>query len=170
VRSFNRRWGKTFPEPEPVLTSTPKILGLDGKAKMSKSIGNTIALAEADASIRKKLAGAATDPQRVRREDPGDPDQCNVYTLHTFFSDDARRAWVRQGCTTAGIGCKDCKDALADNLIAHLQPIRARKAELVAQPARVAEVLADGAARASSIAKRTMADVRGKLGLWPGSE
>ncbi len=166
ARAFNRRWGKTFPEPEPVLSSTPKILGLDGKGKMSKSIGNTIALGENDKQIRKKLARAATDPQRERREDPGDPNKCNVYTLHKFFSDDAKLAWVREGCTTAGIGCKDCKDALADNLIEHLTPIRARKAELVADPDGVAATLAAGADKASVIAMLTMADVRKKLGLW----
>jgi tryptophanyl-tRNA synthetase len=166
TRAFNRRWGKTFPEPEPVLSSTPKILGLDGKAKMSKSIGNTIALGESDKQIRKKLARAATDPQRERREDPGDPNKCNVYTLHEFFSDEAKLAWVREGCTTAGIGCKDCKDALADNMIEHLVPIRKRKAELTADPDRVSAILASGTERASAIAKKTMADVRKKLGLW----
>jgi len=166
VRAFNRRWGKLFPEPDPVLSSTPKILGLDGKAKMSKSVGNTIALGETDKQIRKKLARAMTDPQRERREDPGDPKVCNVYTLHESFSDDERQAWVREGCTTAGIGCSDCKKALADNIIEHLEPIRQRKAELVAAPERVDQVLADGAERARTIAKQTMADVRKKLGLW----
>ncbi|RMH40927.1 MAG: tryptophan--tRNA ligase [Deltaproteobacteria bacterium] len=167
VRAFNRRWGKVFPEPEPVLSSTPKILGLDGKAKMSKSIGNTIALSEDERSIRKKLARAATDPARVTRDDPGDPDKCNVYTLHTFFSDDACKRWVRDGCTTAGIGCKDCKTALADNIVSHLAPIQARKAQLAADPDGVADTLARGAARAKEIASRTMAEVRDKLGLWP---
>jgi tryptophanyl-tRNA synthetase len=166
ARAFNRRWGKTFPEPAPLLSSTPKILGLDGKAKMSKSIGNTIALSEDDKSIRKKLARAATDPQRVHREDPGDPDVCNVHTLHTFFSDAERIAWVREGCTTAGIGCSDCKKALADNVIEHLLPIRKRKSELVADPDRVATVLRGGAERASAVASKTMGEVRNKLGLW----
>jgi tryptophanyl-tRNA synthetase len=166
VRAFNRRWGKLFPEPEPVLSSTPKILGLDGKAKMSKSIGNTIALGETDKQIRKKLARAVTDPQRERREDPGDPEVCNIYALHKFFSDDERLEWVREGCTTAGIGCSDCKKALGDNIIELLTPIRNRKAELVEAPDHVSAVLAAGAERASTIAQRTMGEVRKKLGLW----
>ncbi len=166
ARAFNRRWGELFPEPEPLLTSTPKILGLDGKAKMSKSVGNTISLGETDKQIRKKLNKAFTDPNRATREDPGDPDVCNIYSLHKFFSDDERLAWVRDGCTTAGIGCGDCKKALADNLIEHLTPIRKRKAELVADEAGVADILADGAARARDMAQATMAEVRDKLGLW----
>lgn len=166
VRAFNRRWGKCFPEPEPLLSSTPKILGLDGQAKMSKSIGNTIALGATDKTIRKSLARAVTDPKRVTREDPGNPADCNIYTLHKFFSSDEEQAWVRQGCTTAGIGCVDCKNKLGDNVIAHLQPIRERRAALAAEPDRVGEVLHAGAARAREVAHKTMADVRTKLGLW----
>jgi tryptophanyl-tRNA synthetase len=166
ARSFNRRWGKVFPEPEPALSSTPKILGLDGEAKMSKSMDNTIALGATDKVIRKSLARAATDPARVTREDPGDPDRCNVHTLHTFFTGPEQLQWVRNGCSTAGIGCVDCKTALADNLITHLQPIRARKAELLAQPETVPNLLARGAERARAVAARTMGEVRKKLGLW----
>lgn len=168
ARGFNRRWGKVFPEPEPVLSSTPKILGLDGKSKMSKSLGNTIPLGATDKKIRKSLAQAATDPARVTREDPGDPDKCNVYTIHKFFSSDEDRAWVRQGCTTAGIGCVDCKTRLADNMIAHLAPIRERRSELAADPDRVADILASGAGKARETAQKTMAQVRKKLGLYAG--
>src|SRR5262245_12844473 len=100
VRRFNARWGDVFPEPQPLLSTTPKILGLDGKAKMSKSLGNTITLNEPEASIRQKLATAATDPKRVRRKDPGNPDDCNVYTLHKFFSTEPQLDWVQKGCTT----------------------------------------------------------------------
>lgn len=166
VRKFNARWGDVFPEPQPMLSSTPKILGLDGQAKMSKSIGNTITLGESDESIRKKLAVAATDPARVRRKDPGNPDACNVHTLHTFFSDAERVKWVREGCTSAAIGCLECKSALADNVIAHLAPIRARREELAAKPERVTEMLRAGAERARAVARETMAEVRAKLGLW----
>lgn len=166
ARGFNKRWGKVFPEPAELLSSTPKILGLDGAAKMSKSLGNTIALSATDAQIRKALARAATDPQRERREDPGDPDKCNVFTLHTFFSDDERQAWVRQGCTTAGIGCLDCKTALADNVIAHLGPYRERREALQADEGRVREILAAGAARARKTAQDTLVQVRKKIGLW----
>jgi tryptophanyl-tRNA synthetase len=149
-----------------LLSSTPKILGLDGQAKMSKSIGNTIALGEDDESIRKKLATAATDPARVRRKDPGNPDVCNIHTLHSFFSDAERIQWVRSGCTTAAIGCIDCKGALADNVIAHLQPIRERKKQLQANPERVEAILREGAHKARTAAQRTIADVRERVGLW----
>ena len=97
VRRFNARFGETFAEPQPLFSTTPKILGLDGQAKMSKSLGNTIALAEADAAIWDKLRTAATDPARVKRTDPGTPEKCNIYTLHKFFSDEARQS----KCTSA---------------------------------------------------------------------
>jgi tryptophanyl-tRNA synthetase len=165
ARRFNARWGEVFPEAAALLSSTPKILGLDGHAKMSKSIGNTITLGESDDAIRAKLKTAATDPARVRRTDPGNPDVCNVYTLHRFFSGADDQAWVREGCTTAGIGCIQCKSKLADNVIAHLAPIRARKAELSAQPDKVRAILRDGAVRARAIAAQTMAEVWHKLGV-----
>ncbi len=166
ARGFNRRFGKVFPEPEPALSSTPKILGLDGQAKMSKSLGNTISLSANDKQIRKSLARAATDPARERREDVGDPDKCNVFTLHKFFSTDSDRSWVREGCTTAAIGCVDCKGRLSDNVIEHLEPIRARRADLEANPERVGQILGAGALKASETAAKTMAQVRKKLGLY----
>jgi tryptophanyl-tRNA synthetase len=169
ARRFNARWGETFPEPRPLLTPTPKILGLDGKAKMSKSLGNTLQLGEPEEELRAKLATAATDPRRVRRKDPGNPDDCNIGTMHKFFSDEARLRWVYEGCTTAGIGCLECKRALADNAIAHLAPIRARKAELTAHPGRVEEILAEGARRAREVARATLAEVRERMGVWTRS-
>ena len=165
ARAFNSRWGKLFPEPEASLLTTPKILGLDGQAKMSKSLGNTIALSATDAQIRKSLARAATDPARVTRQDPGDPFKCNVYTLHTFFSTEEDLQWVRAGCTTAGIGCLDCKTRLSDNVIEHLTPIRTRRMELAETPEVVAEVMDRGRERASQTARKTMAEVRKKIGL-----
>lgn len=165
ARGFNTRWGRLFPEPEEKLSSTPKILGLDGQAKMSKSLDNTIPLGAEDGQIRKALARAATDPARVKREDPGDPEKCNVHTLHTFFSPPEQLEWVRTGCRTAGIGCLDCKNALADNVISHLTPIRLRREELTAAPGQVDAVVERGRARASETAKRTMAEVKKKLGL-----
>jgi tryptophanyl-tRNA synthetase len=166
ARAFNTRWGKLFSEPEALLSPTPKLLGLDGKAKMSKSLGNTIALAATDKQIRKSLAQAATDPARVTREDPGNPELCNIHTLHRFFSDEERQAWVRQGCSTAGIGCVDCKGALADNVIAHLGDYRRRREALRGSPERVSEILARGADKARAAAGRTMDEVHKKLGLW----
>jgi tryptophanyl-tRNA synthetase len=165
VRRFNARFGDTFAEPQPLFSTTPKILGLDGQAKMSKSLGNTIALAESDAAIWDKLRTAATDPARVKRTDPGTPEKCNVYTLHKFFSDAARQAEVHTGCTTAGIGCIDCKKLLLEGVKADLGRIRARGEALRADPARVDAILAQGATRARAVAVETMKKVRAKLGL-----
>jgi tryptophanyl-tRNA synthetase len=166
AKSFNHRWGKTFPEAQPMLTETPKLLGLDGKQKMSKSLGNYIPLQADDKKLRKLLGRAVTDEKRVNREDPGDPDVCNVYTMHKFFSSEADLAWVREGCTTAGIGCVDCKGRLADNIGAHFAAYRERRADLLAHPERVKEILYAGAEKARAIATKTMSEVRTKLGLW----
>jgi tryptophanyl-tRNA synthetase len=165
VRRFNARFGETFVEPQPLFSTTPKILGLDGKAKMSKSLGNTIALGEPDAAIWEKLRTAATDPARVRRTDPGNPLVCNIYTLHRFFSDEARLEAVREGCTTAGIGCIDCKKWLFEGIARDLGAIRARAETLRQDPARVDQVLAAGAARAQTVARETMQRVRQRIGI-----
>jgi tryptophanyl-tRNA synthetase len=140
-------------------------LGLDGQAKMSKSLGNTISLSEPDAAIWEKLRGAATDPQRARRTDPGNPLVCNIYTLHRFFSDDARQEAVRTGCTTAGIGCIDCKKWLLEGVSSDLGVIRERAAALRADPARVDAILAAGAARARQVARAAMERVRQRMGI-----
>jgi tryptophanyl-tRNA synthetase len=164
VRKWNARFGETFVEPQPLFSSTPKILGLDGQAKMSKSLGNTISLREPDDAIWAKLRTAATDPARVRRTDPGDPEKCNVYTLHRFFSDDQRQADVRAGCTTAGIGCIDCKKWLLEGIKADFDRMRARREELVASNT-IDAILAEGAARARTTARETLTQVRQNLGL-----
>jgi tryptophanyl-tRNA synthetase len=170
ARSFNHRWGKVFPECEPLLTELPKLLGLDGKKKMSKSLGNHVPLAvfgpPGTPALRKLLARAVTDEKRVAREDPGNPDDCNIATIHKAVSSADDLAWMRQGCTTAAIGCVDCKARLADNLGAHFASYAERRAELVANPQRVRDILEQGAARARAIAQRTMAEVHKKLGLW----
>jgi tryptophanyl-tRNA synthetase len=165
VRRFNGRFGETFPEPEALYSSTPKILGLDGQAKMSKSIGNTISLREDDAQIWEKLRTAATDPARIRRADPGDPDKCNIFSLHKFFSSEERQAEVRKGCTSAGIGCIECKKWLLEGVKADFERIRARRAELLSAPDAIDEILAEGAAKAREVAQATMADVRARLGI-----
>src|SRR3954447_20572754 len=165
VRRFNARFGDTFAEPQPLFSTTPKILGLDGQAKMSKSLGNTIALGEADPAIWDKLRTAATDPARVKRTDPGTPEKCNIYTLHKFFSDEQRLKDVHTGCTTAGIGCIDCKKMLFEGVKADLGGIRARVDELRADPARVDAILARGAGDARKVAVETMARVRARLGI-----
>src|SRR5262245_48680058 len=172
ARSFNHRWGKVFPECEPLLTNLPKLLGLDGKKKMSKSLGNHIPLSvfgdgpAADKQLRKLLGRAVTDEKRVTRDDPGNPDDCNIGTMHKALSSAEDLAWVYQGCTTPGIGCVDCKGKLADTMTAHFARYVERRAELLAAPERVQAILEDGAAKARAIAQRTMAEVHKKLGLW----
>lgn len=167
ARSFNHRWGKVFPECEAKLTETPKVLGLDGKQKMSKSLGNHIPLSALDEKpLRKLLGRMVTDEKRVERTDPGDPDVCNVFSFHKIFSTAEDHAWVRAGCTTAGIGCVDCKGRLAERMLEHFAGYRERRAALVAHPERVDEILRAGADKARTIARKTMAEVHGKLGLW----
>ena len=166
VRRFNARFGETFLEPQPLFSTTPKILGLDGQAKMSKSLGNTIALSEPDKAVWDKLRAAATDPARVKRTDPGTPEKCNIFTLHKFFSDDAQQAAVHAGCTTASIGCIDCKKILFEGIKTELAQIRARADALRADPERVDEILARGAADARKVAAETMKRVRERLGLY----
>jgi tryptophanyl-tRNA synthetase len=165
VRKFNARFGETFVEPQPLFSNTPKILGLDGQAKMSKSLGNTIALSESDPAIWDKLRTAATDPARVKRTDPGTPEKCNIYTLHKFFSGPERQAEVHTGCTTAGIGCIDCKKMLLEGVKVDLARIRERGEALRADPGKVDEILARGAAQARAVAIETMKRVRQRLGL-----
>ncbi|HJX65030.1 MAG TPA: tryptophan--tRNA ligase [Polyangia bacterium] len=165
VRKWNARFGQTFAEPEALFSSTPKILGLDGQAKMSKSLGNTISLRESDEAAWNKLRTAATDPARMRRTDAGDPDKCNIFSLHKFFSSAERQAEVRAGCTTAGIGCIDCKKWLFEGVTADLHRIRARREELLAAPQAVDTILTEGARRARVVAADTMARVRQCLGI-----
>jgi tryptophanyl-tRNA synthetase len=165
VRRWNARFGETFAEPQPLFSTTPKVLGLDGKGKMSKSLGNTIGLREPEKIVWEKLRTAATDPARVRRTDPGNPDICNIFTLHKFFSDAPRQAEVRVGCTTAGIGCIDCKKLLLEGLKTDLAAIQERAEKLRANPDGVDEVLRAGAERARKVARDTMGRVRERLGL-----
>lgn len=169
-REIARRWNARFeegyfPEPQPRLTPTRRILGLDGQSKMSKSIGNTVALLEEPAAIWEKLRPAVTDPARVRRTDPGNPDVCNIFQLHKAFSDAATVQHVDVQCRTAGWGCIDCKKVLAASMEVELVPIRARAAELAAKPSMVTEALGDGAARARRVARATMDEVRERMGL-----
>jgi tryptophanyl-tRNA synthetase len=134
---------------------------------MSKSLGNHIPLtATTDKPLRKLLSRAVTDEKRVTREDPGNPDDCNVYTMHKSFSSEDDLAWVREGCTTAGIGCVDCKGRLAENIVKHFAPYHARRAELIANPDRVKQILYAGAEKARAMASKTMDEVRAALGLW----
>ena len=154
-----------FPEPKPLLTPTRRVMGLDGKAKMSKSLGNTIELLEDPASIWEKLRPAATDPKRVRRTDPGTPEVCNIYHLHKAFSPPATVEHVAVQCRTAGWGCLDCKKVLHESMERELAPIRARAKELAANPKKLSETLAAGADHAHKVARETMGEVKTKMGL-----
>jgi tryptophanyl-tRNA synthetase len=157
-------------EPGHLLTPTPRIPGLDGR-KMSKSYNNTITLSESDDDIRKKTKVMVTDPARKRRTDPGNPDICPVYDWHKLFStperDPGRLDWVRTGCTTAGIGCIECKSAMAENLIKWITPVRERRLDYEQHPKKALEFLDAGSAKARESAKQTMERVRTAIFNWP---
>ena len=158
---------KILVEPEVLLTEAPKLPGLDGQ-KMSKSYGNAIELRESPESVTKKIRTMPTDPARVKRSDPGDPERCPVWQLHQVYSDDARRDWVRAGCTTAGIGCLECKQPVIDAVLAELAPMRERAQAYIDDPTLVRNIIADGCDRARRLASETMRDVREAMGLWYG--
>jgi tryptophanyl-tRNA synthetase len=165
-RKFNAKFGvEYFPEPKPLLTPTRRIMGLDGNAKMSKSLGNTVGLLESDDEIWQKLRPAMTDPQRVRKSDPGRPEVCNIFQLHKAFSAEPTVEHVRQQCETAGWGCMDCKKVLHESMVQELTPIRRRAEQLDAEPQQVLDALASGAATARGLAQETMRQVREIVGL-----
>src|SRR6266567_9346683 len=149
-----------FPEPQPLLTTTARVMGLDGRAKMSKSMGNTIGLLESPESIWVKLRPAVTDPKRIKRTDPGTPEVCNIYHLHKAFSTPSTVEHVALQCSTAGWGCIDCKKVLAESMETELVPIRRRAAELAAAPTGIDDALAAGADRCRRLAGETMRAVR----------
>jgi tryptophanyl-tRNA synthetase len=166
VRSFNHRYKtQVLIEPQMKTTEVPKVLGIDGKEKMSKSLNNHIELAATPEATKKRVLEMVTDPARIKRTDPGNPDICNVFTMHKTFSPQADVDMVNVECRRAGIGCVECKTLFAANLNRHLEPFRARRAEFAARPSAVDEVLDDGAKRAREIAQRTMAEVRDAVGL-----
>jgi len=151
-------------EPESLLTETPKLLGLDGQ-KMSKSADNAIMLREPPESVTQKVRKMQTDPARVRRSDPGNPEKCPVWNLHQVYSDSHTRDWVWQGCTTAGIGCLECKQPVIDAINKELKPIRERAAQYEEDPMLVRNIIQDGCEKASDLANDTMRDVREAMGL-----
>jgi tryptophanyl-tRNA synthetase len=171
-RVIARRWNAQFspdadffPEPKPLLTPTRRIMGLDGQTKMSKSLGNTIALLEPRESIWAKLRPAVTDPKRIKRTDPGTPEVCNIYHLHRAFSPPATVEHVAVQCSTAGWGCIDCKKVLAESIETELVPIRTRAEALRADPSLIDDALATGAAKCRAIAGETMTNVRRRMGF-----
>jgi tryptophanyl-tRNA synthetase len=155
---------KILVEPDVLLTEASRLQGLDGQ-KMSKSYGNTIALREAPESVEKKIRTMPTDPARVKRSDPGTPERCPVWSLHQVYSDETRKDWVRQGCTSAGIGCLECKQPIVDAVQAELAPMRERAQTYLDDPTLVRNIVADGCDRARRLATETMRDVREALGL-----
>jgi tryptophanyl-tRNA synthetase len=166
ARRFNARFGDTFPEPQPLHTKALKILGLDGKQKMSKSLGNSVQVSDPPEVIRKKISTAFTDETRLRRSDPGHPESCYVCGLQGYFASPEETARLHDGCRTATAGCVDSKRALAENMIRFLAPLRERSAELKAQPDQIRQILGDGAAAARRLAGETMRDVRERMGLF----
>jgi tryptophanyl-tRNA synthetase len=166
VRSFNYRYGThVLVEPAMKSTEVPKVLGTDGQQKMSKSLNNHIELAASPEETVQRVMTMVTDPQRIRRSDPGNPDVCNVFSMHKIFSSAEEVSRVDTECRRAGIGCVECKQLFARNLNARLEPFRMRRSELARDPEQVWEVLHDGARRAKVIAQQTMAEVREAVGL-----
>ncbi|HEU0283111.1 MAG TPA: tryptophan--tRNA ligase, partial [Gallionella sp.] len=151
-------------EPEAMLTAASKMPGLDGQ-KMSKSYNNTITLREDEASVGKKIRTMPTDPARVRRSDPGDPDKCPVWPLHQVYSSEQTKQWVMQGCKSAGIGCIECKQPVIDAVLAEQRPMRERAQQYLDDPALVRNIIADGCEKARKLASETMRDVREAMGL-----
>src|SRR5579875_3664763 len=169
ARRFNQFYKRAdgseiLPEPQVLLTPSPKLPGTDGR-KMSKSYGNTILLSDPEPEVRKKLKPMVTDPARVRRTDPGSPDKCPVGDLHKIFSSQETVAKVYDGCTSAGIGCIECKGWVADSIVRELAPIQERRSKYEQDLVRVQEVLNAGAKKASSRAEQTMQEVRMAMGL-----
>jgi tryptophanyl-tRNA synthetase len=168
ARRFNARYGDTFPECQAELTETPRIMGIDGDAKMSKSKGNFIGILESREEIWKKLAPAPTDPARVKRSDPGTPEKCNIYSYHRLATPEPDLSeYVAHGCRTAGIGCLDCKRKLLENLMTVLDPIQERYSSLAAKKTEVRDVLDRNAERCRQVSGRTILEVKEKMGLTP---
>jgi tryptophanyl-tRNA synthetase len=153
-----------LPEPQVLLTPTPKLPGLDGR-KMSKSYGNTIGLREEPDAVARKLRTMQTDPARVRRTDPGDPGKCPVWSLHEVYSDEPTRQWAASGCRSAGIGCLECKKPLIDRVVEEIGGIRQRAQEYVESPELVRSILAEGSEKAREAARETLDDVRRAMHL-----
>jgi tryptophanyl-tRNA synthetase len=166
VRSFNYRYHTdVLIEPQMKATETPKVLGIDGEQKMSKSLNNHIEMAATPKETTQRVMQMVTDPARIRRTDPGNPYICNVFSLHKVFSSVEEVAMVEVECQRAGIGCVDCKKIFARNLNNHLEPFRERRSELAQDSNYVWDVLRDGRERAHTIAQQTMAEVRQAIGL-----
>ncbi len=164
ARRFNNIFGETFPEPQAKLTNYPMVRGLNGGQKMGKSYDNHIELAATPEETLARIKTAVTDPARQRRNDPGHPDICNIYSLHQYFSEE-RALEISSQCKVAGIGCVECKKLLADNINSALKDFRERRALLAKDTDNIYETLNDGARRAQAIARETIREVKHKMGL-----
>jgi tryptophanyl-tRNA synthetase len=169
IRRFNFLYGAKLPEPRPIFTETPVLLGSDGR-KMSKSYGNTFALTQEEDDVKKTLRAMPTDPARVRRTDPGEPTKCPVYSYHKLFSKPEELPWVENGCRSAGIGCGDCKMKLAENINVLMAKPREKKKELLQSPDTLDSIIADGCQRARKQARETLEKVKDWTGFATGPE
>ena len=165
ARRFNARFGEVFPEPKVLLSEAPRIMGTDGKTKMSKSMNNYIGLLEPAEVIWEKLRTAATCEHRQRRSDPGHPEHCNIFSMHEAFSKPDQVAFIDHGCRTAGIGCIECKQVLFKSMMEEIGPIQNRVKEINEKPEYMIDVLKTGAARCKAIAEKVMNEVREKIGV-----
>jgi tryptophanyl-tRNA synthetase len=159
ARRFNFLYGQVFPEPEAILTQTPKILGID-RRKMSKSYGNTILLADSSEQTHVKVMQMITDPQRARRSDPGNPDVCNVFEFHKLYTDPQTTAQLNAQCRKAEIGCVECKKIMAEGLIQAMAPIREKRLYYEQHPEIVTEIIEESSRKARKVAQQTMTEVR----------
>jgi tryptophanyl-tRNA synthetase len=167
ARKFNMTYGDTFPEPVSFNTPGAVVPSLSGEGKMSKSVpGSYIAMTDTPAEIWEKLSRTLTDPARIRRTDPGEPDKCPViWALHKIYTAEEKRAELAQGCRTAGIGCVQCKKLVYEEIVADLAPVQERWRELAARPDTVRDILREGATRVRPIAQATVAEAKEKMGL-----
>ncbi|RJP33806.1 MAG: tryptophan--tRNA ligase [Candidatus Omnitrophota bacterium] len=165
ARKFNNAFGDYFPEPQPLLTPTPRIMGLDGKAKMSKTLNNHISLFEESDVLQQKIMTAVTDENRKRRNDPGNPDICNIFSLHNIYSKNDEVQMIDRECRVAGIGCVDCKKILHGHLETSIAPFRDRYKELHEKPDEVRDIAREGAKRCLPIAQETLQEVKSRLGI-----
>jgi len=164
ARRFNHFYGDVFPEPESILTKTPKILGID-RRKMSKSYNNAIFISDDPDEIETKVAKMLTDPQRARRSDPGNPDVCNVFEFHKLYSDEPVIENINKTCRTAEIGCVECKQTMAQFLIKALEPIRNKRKYYMERPQLVDDIISDGCDKARKVAQETMGEVKEAISI-----
>jgi len=162
ARKFNQTWGEVFPEPEPMLTQFARLPGLDGNAKMSKSLNNAILISDEPDIIKQKLRKAVTDPQKIRKNDPGRPEICLVFTYHKKFNPDEVQD-IEAGCRSGSLGCVECKLKCSDRIANFFEPVRLKRKDLESKPEQIKEILIDGETKARKVAQATMNEVHQKM-------